>query len=141
MFHLVAVVLLGTTGCGGAHTEPEAPPAAAPAPAPASAAASKPMTGTLRYEEAPKVMSTEAYHHVDFTLAVDEGAPVNLTTSAMVSHDALKALDGRKVELEAVWEEAAAPNPMEAHPIDPSTGEAEKRPGRWSVTSIRESGK
>lgn len=136
------MVWVGLIGCGSAQTEPPAasPPAVAPpdvAPA-AAAAAAKSMTGTLRFSEAPATMSMEAYNHVTFTLALEGGAVENLTTSGAVSHDALKALDGKKVQLEATWEEPQAPNPMEAHPIDPMTGEAVKRPGRWSVTKIAE---
>jgi hypothetical protein len=144
MYRLAAVLFLATVACGGAPKEPPtalAPATPPPAPASAEAATSKTMTGKLRFEEAPQVMSAEAYHHVEFTLVVDDGMPVNLTTSSTVTRDDLKAMDGKKVEIVAVWQESSAPSDMEAHPIDPATGEAEKRAGKWSVTSIHEAGK
>ena len=138
------IALLGLVACGG--SEPPAvdavalPPApvVAPAVAPPAAAAAKTMIGTLRYSEPPATMSVEAYNHVSFTLAVDGGASEALAATDTVTMDALKALDGKKVEIEATWEEPQAPNENEAHPIDPMTGEGQKRPGRWLVTKAHE---
>lgn len=137
------VVVLALVACGGARTEPptegvaiKAEPMVAPPAAPSEQGVSKVMVGTLRYSEAPATMSVEAYNHVSLKLEVDGGATEALSSSDAVSFESLQALDGKRVEIEATWQEPQAPDANEAHPIDPMTGEGEKRPGRWLVTKV-----
>lgn len=147
MIRVFTGLWFGLAACGGARTEPPAEsvaiksePVAAPAVTASSQGVSKTLVGTLRFTEAPMTMSLEAYNHVPFRLEVDGGASEALSSTAAVSDEALKALDGKRVEVEVTWEEPQAPSDNEAHPIDPMTGEGEKRPGRWLVSKVHEVG-
>lgn len=118
-----AVVGLGLlvtgAGCAGQKNAAE-PPAerARPQPSPCGGygyqgQASEYHRGVLRYEEAPKAMSVQAYQHVEFWLQTSQ-RKFALGGSPQVPWQRLYAARGREVQVCCVWQAGPTPEPSEA---------------------------
>lgn len=97
-------------------------------------------TGTLRYVKVPAVKSPEAYQGIEFTLERDGEKPLPLTPSDSVTHEALVALDGRRIEVTGMMQAGRDPLPGEQYPIGPD-GKPVPREDRLEVRFVREAGK
>lgn len=140
--------LLGlAAACGSGKVEPEPTPptgyvdvprfdqvasAAPSADAPPEGEA-RTLTGALRHTPVPEAMSEAAYHGVAFVLDTPEG-PENLAPGAVTS-DALLAMAGQTVRIDATWQAPRPPRPDENYPTD-FDGKAIPRAGRWVVQAL-----
>jgi hypothetical protein len=112
-------------------------------PAPAKTAepaktdkAEKTYAGTLKVRQGPARMSVDAYQFGDITLKCADMRTLTLVATETCKKEDLEKLDGKKVELVGVEEEAGAPDPREAHPTGPD-GKALKRANRIRVRSVK----
>ncbi|GEM_PF-6908067 len=97
-------------------------------------------TGTLRYRKVEPAMTPEAYQGIEFTLEREGQDSLALSPSDAVSHDALVALDGKRVDVGGVMTKGRDPLPGEAYPMGPD-GKPLPRVDRLEVRSVRESAK
>lgn len=118
------------------------PAAAAPAPEPAAEAPEKldvtKLTGTLRHKRWSKTIESYNAGGSDYVVLDTGGREgVILRKSDKVSFEQLKALDGRRVELEGgyVAGRTVKINPNEQHPITRSYPD-----GSWGVGETRQVG-
>ncbi len=107
---------------------------------PMGASAEVQAVGTLRYRELEPAMTPEGYQGVEFTLERDGQEPLALSPSDSAAHDALVALNGKRVEVRGTMHPGRDPLPGEAYPMGPD-GKPLPRQPRLMVRSIQESPK